>query len=243
MSSKPRCTLIVDQLPESRATMARLLAKVQPSLPVCEAGTLAQVEDMMRSFDVELALIDFTLPDGSGLDALRMLHSAQPDSRAVMITLFEDDAHVFPALQAGAFGYVLKDRPEIEIVAQLRRIRDGEPPLSSSVARRMLKHFAAVTEHEPVQPLPPVAPAAPVGVLPVAPMRPGMVEEPEVALTDRETEVLQRVGKGYTLPEIAQQLGLSRHTVADYVKQIYRKLDISSRAEAALEAARRGLVR
>ena len=223
--------------------MARLLAKVQPSLPVCEAGTLAQVEDMMRSFDVELALIDFTLPDGSGLDALRMLHSAQPDSRAVMITLFEDDAHVFPALQAGAFGYVLKDRPEIEIVAQLRRIRDGEPPLSSSVALRMLKHFAAVTEHEPVQPLPPVAPAAPVGVLPVAPMRPGMVEEPEVALTDRETEVLQRVGKGYTLPEIAQQLGLSRHTVADYVKQIYRKLDISSRAEAALEAARRGLVR
>ncbi len=243
MPSKPRCTLIVDQLPESRATMARLLAKVQPSLPVCEAGTLAQVEDMMRSFDVELALIDFTLPDGSGLDALRMLHSAQPDSRAVMITLFEDDAHVFPALQAGAFGYVLKDRPEIEIVAQLRRIRDGEPPLSSSVALRMLKHFAAVTEHEPVQPLPPVAPAAPVGVLPVAPMRPGMVEEPEVALTDRETEVLQRVGKGYTLPEIAQQLGLSRHTVADYVKQIYRKLDISSRAEAALEAARRGLVR
>ena len=70
-----------------------------------------------------------------------------------------------------------------------------------------------------------------------------MVEEPEIALTDRETEVLQRVGKGYTLPEIAQQLALSRHTVADYVKQIYRKLDISSRAEAALEAARRGLVR
>ncbi len=243
MSSKPRCTLIVDQLPESRANMASLLAKVQPSLPVCEAGTLAQVEDMMRSFDVELALIDFTLPDGSGLDALRMLHSAQPDSRAVMITLFDDDAHVFPALQAGAFGYVLKDRPEIEIVAQLRRIRDGEPPLSSSVALRMLKHFAAVIEHEPAQPLPPVAPAASVGVLPVAPMRPGMVEEPEVALTDRETEVLQRVGKGYTLPEIAQQLGLSRHTVADYVKQIYRKLDISSRAEAALEAARRGLVR
>ncbi|MFV0680386.1 response regulator transcription factor [Ottowia sp.] len=59
----------------------------------------------------------------------------------------------------------------------------------------------------------------------------------------RETEILQRVAKGYTLPEIAVQLGLSRHTVADYVKQIYRKLNVSSRAEAALEAARRGLVR
>ena len=64
----------------------------------------------------------------------------------------------------------------------------------------------------------------------------------DAGLTDRETEVLQRVAKGYTLPEIAQQLGLSRHTVATHIKQIYRKLDVSSRAEATLEAARRGLV-
>ena len=244
MSSKLRCTLIVDHLAESRVAMARLLAQVQPELPVCEAGTLAQAESLMLSRSVELALIDFTLPDGSALDALRLLHAAQPDARAVIITLWDDDEHVFPALQAGAFGYVLKNRPEIELVAQLRRIRDGEPPLSSSVARRMLKHFAAVSEHHPVSAAPAAAPASPPpGLVPVQPLRPGMVEEPEVALTERETEVLQRVGKGYTLPEIAQQLALSRHTVADYVKQIYRKLDISSRAEAALEAARRGLVR
>ncbi len=240
MSSKPRCTLIVDHLAESRVAMARLLAQVQPALPVCEAGTLAQAESLMLSRSVELALIDFTLPDGSGLDALRLLHAAQPDARAVIITLWDDDEHVFPALQAGAFGYVLKNRPEIELVAQLRRIRDGEPPLSSSVARRMLKHFAAVRE---LSPDPSVPAAPPPGLVPAQPLRPGMVEEPEIALTERETEVLQRVGKGYTLPEIAQQLALSRHTVADYVKQIYRKLDISSRAEAALEAARRGLVR
>ncbi len=240
MSSKPRCTLIVDHLAESRVVMARLLAQVQPALPVCEAGTLAQAESLVLSRSVELALIDFTLPDGSGLDALRLLHAAQPDARAVIITLWDDDEHVFPALQAGAFGYVLKNRPEIELVAQLRRIRDGEPPLSSSVARRMLKHFAAVSELHP-DPSAPMVP--PPGLVPAQPLRPGMVEEPEIALTERETEVLQRVGKGYTLPEIAQQLALSRHTVADYVKQIYRKLDISSRAEAALEAARRGLVR
>jgi DNA-binding NarL/FixJ family response regulator len=227
--------LIVDHLAESRASMARLLAQVQPALPVCEAGTLAQAEHLMLTRSVELALIDFTLPDGSGLDALRLLHAAQPEARSVMITLFDDDEHVFPALQAGAFGYVLKDRPEIELVAQLRRIRDGEPPLSSSVARRMLKHFAAVIE--------PPAVTSSAGQAPPAAPRPGRVDEPEIALTERETEVLQRVGKGYTLPEIAQQLGLSRHTVADYVKQIYRKLDISSRAEAALEAARRGLGR
>jgi DNA-binding CsgD family transcriptional regulator len=67
--------------------------------------------------------------------------------------------------------------------------------------------------------------------------------EGEVSLTERETEVLQRVAKGYTLPEIAQQFGLSRHTIADHIKQVYRKLNVSSRAEAALEAARRGLVK
>ncbi len=216
--------------------MAALLCRVQPALAVCEAGSQAQAESVMRSHEVELALIDFTLPDGSGLDVLRRLHAAQPQARAVMITLFDDDEHVFPALQAGAFGYLLKDRPEIELIAQLRRIRDGEPPLSSSVARRMLDHFTAV-RHSPV------AVELPPSEVVVAPRPPSRLDEPEIALTERETEVLQRVGKGYTLPEIAQQLGLSRHTVADYVKQIYRKLDISSRAEAALEAARRGLVR
>ena len=264
MPQAQRCTLIVEDLAESRTAMARLLSQVSPELPVCEASTRAQAESLIRSRTIELALIDFGLPDGSGLDVLRTLHAAQPQARAVVITMFDDDAHLFPALQAGAFGYVLKDRPEIELVAQLRRIQEGEPPLSSSVARRMLMHFAALKGHAETPSTAGAADGAtkwgrrvtdaggtpPPGphdlthhLSPQARARYGMVEEPEVILTERETEVLQRVGKGYTLPEIALQLGLSRHTVADYVKQIYRKLDISSRAEAALEAARRGLVR
>jgi DNA-binding NarL/FixJ family response regulator len=104
----------------------------------------------------------------------------------------------------------------------LQRIQLGEPPLSPAIARRVLNYFARNAAR------------------PVDWTRP---DPDEVALNTRETEILQRVAKGYTLPEIAVQLGLSRHTVADYVKQIYRKLNVSSRAEAALEAARRGLVR
>ncbi|MDE2253751.1 MAG: response regulator transcription factor [Betaproteobacteria bacterium] len=262
MTHAQRCTLIVEHSAESRTAMARLLSQVLPDLPVCEASTRAQAEKLIRTRTVELALIDFGLPDGSGLDVLRTLHLAQPQARAVVVTMFDDDAHLFPALQAGAFGYVLKDRPEIELVAQLRRIQEGEPPLSSTVARRMLQHFAAIRGQATApgaqasgdvkwgRRVTDVGGAPPADtqdlaryLSPQSHARPGMAEEPEVVLTDRETEVLQRVGKGYTLPEIAQQLGLSRHTVADYVKQIYRKLDISSRAEAALEAARRGLVR
>jgi DNA-binding NarL/FixJ family response regulator len=107
------------------------------------------------------------------------------------------------------------------LVAQLLRMSQGEPPLSPPIARRVLSYFAmAAGRREAV-------------------LR--QVED-EVRLTDRETEVLQRVAKGYTMPEIAEQFGLSRHTIAVHVKQIYRKLNVSSRAEAALEAARRGLV-
>ena len=96
----------------------------------------------------------------------------------------------------------------------------GEPPLSPSIARRVIAYFAAQAKPQ---------------------------ERPQncrtSSLTERENEVLLRVAKGFTLPEIGVQLSLSRHTIADYVKQIYRKLNVSSRAEAALEAQRLGLFR
>jgi DNA-binding NarL/FixJ family response regulator len=255
MSEVTRHTLIVDPHAASRGNMARLLTQALPDLPVCEAETRAQADAAIAEHDIELALIDFGLPDGSGLDVLRAIHQAQPLARVVVISLLDDDAHVFPALRAGAFGYLLKDRPEVELVAQLRRIRDGEPPLSSAIALRLLQHFSSLqagamrdVDGDGIKwgrraTDVPGAPAARADLSALLQVGRAGFDEPEVVLTERETEVLQRVGKGYTLPEIAQQLGLSRHTVADYVKQVYRKLDISSRAEAALEAARRGLVR
>jgi DNA-binding NarL/FixJ family response regulator len=109
----------------------------------------------------------------------------------------------------------------------LQRISQGEPPLSPSIARRMISYFSAQASR-------------PMAHQPAAASDQLM---PNVQLTEREREVLLRVAKGFTLPEIGTQLGLSRHTIADYVKQIYRKLNVSSRAEAALEAQRLGLFR
>ncbi len=103
---------------------------------------------------------------------------------------------------------------------ELNVMSKGGPPLSPSIESRVISHFAAQTRQQE---------------------RPQNM--PHVALTDRENEVLLRVAKGFTLPEIGVQLNLSRHTIADYVKQIYRKLNVSSRAEAALEAQRLGLFR
>ena len=146
------------------------------------------------------------------------LRESQPEAQSVVVTIHDDDDHLFPALQAGAFGYLLKEQARELIAEQLNRMSQGEPPLSPSIARRVITHFAAQAQRQ----------ARPQNM-------------PHVSLTDRENEVLLRVAKGFTLPEIGVQLNLSRHTIADYVKQIYRKLNVSSRAEAALEAQRLGL--
>jgi DNA-binding NarL/FixJ family response regulator len=176
--------------------------------------------DLATAVKFDLALIDLGLPDGSGVSVVSKLRDVQPEAQSVVVTIHDDDEHLFPALQAGAFGYILKEQPRELITEQLQRISQGEPPLSPSIARRVMAYFSVKAK-----------PASNANAIPA------------VNLTDRESEVLLRVAKGYTLPEIGVQLGLSRHTIADYVKQIYRKLNVSSRAEAALEAQRLGLFR
>ena len=213
--------LLLEDLPEIRAWLAEMARQAFPGVSVEAVGRCDDAQAAVRQGQFDLALIDLGLPDGNGIEVVAALRRFQPAAFPVVVTIYDDDEHLFPALQAGAFGYLLKEQPRDALVAQLLRMTQGEPPLSPPIARRVLGYFATASQR--------------LGAL-VRRM------EDEVSLTDRETEVLQRVAKGYTLPEIAQQFGLSRHTVADYIKQIYRKLNVSSRAEAALEAARRGLV-
>ena len=213
--------LIVEDLPEIRNWLGQVARAAFPALEVVTAARRDQALVCVQQTSFDLALIDLGLPDGSGIDVVSALRRHQPQALPVVVTIYDDDAHLFPALQAGAFGYLLKEQPQDALVAQLLRMTQGEPPLSPPIARRVLAHFANADDRR--------------GVL-VRQL------EHEVSLTERETDVLQRVAKGYTLPEIAAQFSLSKHTIADHIKQIYRKLNVSSRAEAALEAARRGLV-
>lgn len=213
--------LIVEDLPHVREWLGAVLKAAFPHAQISLASRRDTALRCVAEQTFDLALIDLDLPDGSGVDVVGALHHHQPQALPVVVTIYDDDAHLFPALQAGAFGYLLKDQPTEVLVVQLLRLLDGEPQLSPPIARRVLAHFASGVQ-------PPRTLQHPV--------------EDGVHLTVRETEVLQRVAKGYTLLEIAQQFGLSRHTVDHYVKQVYRKLNVSSRAEAALEAARRGLV-
>ena len=210
--------LLLEDLPEIRAWMKDLVLRVFPDGQISEAARVHDALELVSAIKFDLALIDLGLPDGSGVAVVEKLRDTQSECQSVIVTIHDDDDHLFPALQAGAFGYILKEQARELITEQLQRMAQGEPPLSPSIARKVIKYFSEQN-------------------------KPQVNQLPDVQLTERESEVLLRVAKGFTLPEIGVQLGLSRHTIADYVKQIYRKLNVSSRAEAALEAQRLGLFR
>ena len=215
--------LLLEDLPEIRAWLKALALQVFPDAQISEASRIHDALELVNAVRCDVALLDLGLPDGSGVEVVQALREKQPEAQSVVVTIHEDDDHLFPALQAGAFGYLLKEQSREQLSEQLQRISQGEPPLSPSIARRVIQYFTAQARQQPMR-------------------EPDNVT-PHVQLTDRENEVLLRVAKGFTLPEIGVQLNLSRHTIADYVKQIYRKLNVSSRAEAALEAQRLGLFR
>ncbi|WP_269714985.1 response regulator [Caulobacter sp. NIBR2454] len=185
-------------------------------IEVVAVDDLRGARESLQRREPDLALVDIGLPDGSGIDLVGQMARTQPHTISIVTTIFDDDTNLFDAIAAGAQGYLLKDQDTPAFVEALRRIERGEPPLSPSIARRMLEHFRRAE------------PAAPPSDM-----------EP---LTPRETEVLALLGRGLRVSEAAHVLGISDHTVAGYVKTVYRKLNIASRAEVALEAARRGLV-
>lgn len=208
------CLLIEDQ-PRTRDWMLAVLAHAFPGVTVETAGSLRAAHAFLDRSGAELwlAIVDLGLPDGSGIDIVRRLHDEHPAVLPVVATIYDDDAHLFDAIAAGARGYVLKDEEADLLVNYLRRIERGEPPLSPSIAHRMLAHFRA----------------------------PARTPDDNAGLSPRETEVLALLARGLTVSEAAARLTLQPQTVASYVKVIYQKLCVSNRAEATREAIRRGL--
>jgi len=206
--------LIIDDLDHCRDWLGRALLLAFPEVRITFADSVASAFAALDP-PPPLVLCDLGLPDGSGLQIIEQLTRTSPQTLCVVTTVFDDDAHLFPSLRAGAHGYLLKDASVAAIAELLRGIDEGQPPLSPSIARRVLRHFQA-----PLQ-------AATADADP---------------LTARERDVLRLIAKGLTVADAANALQLTRHTVAGYVKDIYRKLQINSRAEATLEAARRGLI-
>jgi DNA-binding NarL/FixJ family response regulator len=206
--------LVVEDLTSTAEWLSQALLVAFPGMRVRVAESLDAARTLSRATAPEIALVDLDLPDGSGIELIEELRAEAADCICIVTTIYADDRHLFPALRAGAQGYLLKDQPVERLVGALQAIDRGEPPLSPTIAKRLLRVFSQT---------------------PVTPK--------DSRLTQRELETLALIAKGLRLSEVAEQLGVTRHTVAGYVKTIYRKLNVSSRAEAALEAARMGLIK
>jgi DNA-binding NarL/FixJ family response regulator len=206
--------LVVEDLAVTRAWLSDLLrVAYSADCHITLADSVRSGKDAIARGCFDLALIDLGLPDGSGIEVLRALRRHHAETLCVVTTVMGDDAHIVAALSAGAHGYLLKEQPADVLVRQLSQLVDGVPALSPSVARRIMEHFS----------------------------RTGPAAAQESDLTAREREVLALVSRGLRNAEVARQLGTAESTVSTHVKSIYRKLGISSRAEASWHAARMGL--
>lgn len=206
--------LIVEDVAETRRWLVGIVRAAFDAATILETGSVQAALAQLQETPLSLALIDLVLPDGSGHEVLRAVQRRSPHTLCVVTTVVGDDASIIAALAAGASGYLLKESPESLLVHQLTLLAEGIPPLSPSVARRMMGHFrltGPVASHE------------------------------DARLTEREREVLFLIGRGLSNREVATMLKLSEGTIGGYIKSIYRKLGICSRAEAAWCAARLGL--
>ncbi|MBS0442975.1 MAG: response regulator transcription factor [Proteobacteria bacterium] len=234
--------LILEDNPVARSFLCRVVREsFSDAIAITEAGDLETARRHIGPIapgrepvdPFKLILVDLELPDGNGMELLAEL--VKYPATKIVTTLYSDDDHLFPALQCGADGYLLKeDRFEV-LVEELQKIVRGQPPLSPAIARRLLTHFRQGGESAPMTPNTGFQSSRPV------PMGRGAPLDHE-RLTPRESEVLTYLSKGFTIKEIANLMGIKWFTVNDHIKSIYKKLNVSSRAEAAVLASKQGLV-
>ncbi|RUO43735.1 DNA-binding response regulator [Aliidiomarina taiwanensis] len=206
--------LIVEDIGDTRRWLAGVACAAFGECEIDEAANVSMGIRLATDEQYDLAFIDLGLPDGSGLQVLETLHQQHPETLCIVTTVMGDDASIVGALVAGANGYLLKEHPEDVLVRQLTMMAEGIPPLSPSVARRIMGHFRLTGPTDSTT---------------------------DTTLTEREREVLFLIGRGLSNREAAEILKLSGHTIGSYIKDIYRKLGICSRAEAAWHAVRLGL--
>ena len=204
--------LIVEDIVETLRWLVEIVRSAYPAATICTANSVRTALSKLDG-QIDLALIDLGLPDGSGLEVLRGLNKASPSAIKVVTTVMGDDASIVSSLSAGADGYLLKETEAAVLSRQLTQLSMGLPAISPSVARRIMEPFRLT----------------------------GPVASLDGRLTERETEVLTLISKGLRNAEVASALNIAETTVAGYIKIVYRKLGISSRAEAAWHANRLGL--
>ncbi|WP_394681931.1 response regulator [uncultured Comamonas sp.] len=216
----PAPVLVVEDNPLVRNRLQGLLQQLgYSSDALVMTGSLAEARAYLagEAHTVSLVLVDLGLPDGSGVELIEELHAQAPNLPMLVVSAWSTQEMIWAALRAGAVGYVLKERDDMEMAMALRSVLRGGAPIDPFIARRIIEEL-------PLQ-APPAVQAA---------------DDP--GLSAREHTILQLVVEGLSNREIAERLFLSRYTVESHIKNVYRKLSVSSRTQAAQEARRRRLV-
>jgi len=205
--------LIVDDHAIVRKGIRALLATERDIEVIGEASDGVEAITQARALRPDVILMDLVMPKIDGIEATRQITANQSGVRVLVLTSFAADDKVFPAIKAGALGYLLKDTGPDDLVQAIHQVYQGQPSLEPSIARKVLSELS----HPPQEPL---------------------TQEP---LTERELDVLRLVAQGKSNKEIAEQLVIAEMTVRAHMSNILSKLHLASRTQAALYALRKGI--
>ena len=205
--------LITDDHSIVRKGIKALLATEKDMQVVGEAENGADAVEKSATLKPDVILMDLVMPEMDGIEATRRITTDQPGTKILVLTSFAADDKVFPAVKAGALGYLLKDSTPDQLLEAIRQVYKGEPSLEPSIARKVLQELS----------------------------RPGQGKQTTEPLTERELDVLRLIAQGMSNKEIAAKIFVAEWTVRSHVSNILGKLHLASRTQAALYALRSGL--
>ena len=203
--------VIVEDNADLRGTLARVINRADGFKCVGQYGDAEAALVGLPNDKPRVVLMDINLPGMNGVECVRKLKQALPETLVVMLTAYEDTENIFGSLEAGAAGYLLKRSKSAEILEAIREVISGGSPMTAHIARKVVHSFQAR----------------------------GASPDPMANLTDREREVLDLLAQGFMYKEIADKLGIGFETVRTYVRRIYEKLQVRSRTEAVAKVLRR----
>lgn len=219
--------LIVEDDGPTQARLVHLLQElVGTTDDITVTDTVADAKAIVSTLKPRLALVDIGLPDGNGLELIDWVERHHPDTTTVAISAWGHEEVVLAALRAGAVGYLMKERDDVELRVALQSIRRGGALIDPLIARRILAYAGFTSKENSALHAPQVESST----------------RSDTSLSERESEILQFVARGFSNREIADLTGLSRFTIEGYTKSIYRKLAVSSRTAAVFEAKALGLL-
>ena len=211
--NSPIRVLIADDHEIVRKGIRALLATKRDIQVIGEANNGIEAVAQTLNLQPDVVLMDLVMPKMDGIQATREITAKQPDTHILVLTSFSADDQVFPAIEAGALGYLLKDSGPQELIQAIRKVYNGEPSLEPDIARKVLAELSS----------PPQKP---------------LTRDP---LTARELDILRLIAQGQSNKEIGGKLSITEETVHAHVSNILRKLHLASRTQAALYALREGI--